>query len=129
MCTESRLGGHQAQEEFNEKGFGVCSLKAHSPIVVTPPGADQGKCETSTGPAQLSPALETSPTSHFPSPAVAPLRAAALGGEALQCRALHHCPISLSRREQIVYFGSALLQAVTSDVTPRVTNSDRSVTE
>ncbi|KAI4539094.1 hypothetical protein MG293_010486 [Ovis ammon polii] len=29
-------------------------------------------------------------------------------------RALHHCRISRSRTEQIVYFGSALLQAVTS---------------
>ena len=43
--------------------------------------------------------------------------------------ALHHCPISLSRTEQIVYFGFALLRAVTSAVTPRVTNSDGNVTD
>lgn len=55
--------------------------------------------------------------------------AAALGGEALWCRALHHCRISLSGIEQIVYFGLALLQAITSDATPRVTNSDGSVTD
>jgi len=31
--------------------------------------------------------------------------------------------------EQIVYFGLPLLQAVTSDVTPRVTNSNCNVTD
>lgn len=44
-------------------------------------------------------------------------------------RALHHCPVSLSRSEQIVYFGLAPLQAVTSAVTPRVTNSSGNVTD
>lgn len=54
------------------------------------------------------------------------------GGESILplpvCGALHHCPISLSRIEQIVYFGLAPLQAVTSAVTPRVTNSKGNVT-
>ena len=44
-------------------------------------------------------------------------------------RALHHCRISLSRTEQIVYFGSALLQAVTSAVTPRMTHSNSNVAD
>lgn len=42
---------------------------------------------------------------------------------------LHHCRISLSRMEQIVYFGLTLLQAVASDVARRVTNSNCSVTD
>ena len=41
---------------------------------------------------------------------------------------LHHCRISLSGIEQIVYFGLAPLGAVTSAVTPRVTNSKGNVT-
>lgn len=44
-------------------------------------------------------------------------------------RALHHCRISLSRTEQIVYFGSALLQAVASAVTPQTTHSNGNVTD
>ena len=44
-------------------------------------------------------------------------------------RALHHCRVSLRRTEQIVYFGSALLQAVTSAVTPRMTHSNSNVAD
>lgn len=42
---------------------------------------------------------------------------------------LHHGPVSVSRMEQIVYLGLAPLQAVTSAVTPRVTNSNGNVTD
>lgn len=59
------------------------------------------------------------------------LRRAACGERRLlpACRALHHCPISLSRMEQIVHSALAPLQAGTSAVIPGVTNSNGDVTD